>query len=856
MSQALQKPKTQLRIVQDFDTIERKDSRYDPRAHGARCDECPLSSCIVVPPTTVKNPQFVVIGEGPGKMEMRTGEVFVGPSGKLLNRALERAGLERRKAHVTNAMLCKADNEKDVPAALVCCAPRLMRELSSVSPGVPLVPMGAAAAQVVLGVKSILRARGFVWETPTYEDKVLRAAAKSIEKASTRKDYLTAAGVAELKILRAEIPGRTVLPVLHPAFILRSEIWGALLSIDMRRIARFLKNGGLALEDQCDYVLTSQLSQLKRLGSTMAREVTVDIETDSADPLNCKIVCIGFGDTRSAPVIAYPFRPEMVPIFNDIFKKRTAIGHNIILFDKMALRKVGVRLPHVEDTLVAHHALASHLPKSLLHVASAFCDSSPWKHKAKGEGRGEKSVFGKMSDLILAGKSGEINDDVRQFAAYNAADVNLDALAWQRMQNDLESERYVYEIGKVMAELCASMRWIGFRLDVERAGKLSKTLQARKNVLLGEMRKITHHLDFNPRKPADIRKALFGMFRVPLIRPTPKGKPSTGRAVLELLRHNDTKAGRLSDLILRWREADKIQGTYLSVATGGDGRVHSQWRIGPQTGRIAGPLMTLPRYTKDKESGLVDPVDRVRECYIAALGKVLVYFDLSQVEMRYAANLSGDPIFMQACAGDVHAGNARILFPQAVADGSLATDAAAKTLGKEWRDIAKNAGFAVTYLAEWETVYAYLTAHGFAVTPGVCKAMLDRLHRSYKVYFKYVDECIAFVRKNGFLRTVVSGRIRWFGRHPKPTEVANYRIQAGVADYMNERLPEVWRRLPKGAAILAQIHDAAIIECFSKDEKTVKQIVSDVYGPPCVLPDRDGFSIPIDLKVGDRWSQF
>jgi DNA polymerase I-like protein with 3'-5' exonuclease and polymerase domains len=224
--------------------------------------------------------------------------------------------------------------------------------------------------------------------------------------------------------------------------------------------------------------------------------------------------------------------------------------------------------------------------------------------------------------------------------------------------------------------------------------------------------------------------------------------------------------------------------------------------------------------------------------------------------MRFAANLSGDPTFIAACKGDVHAGNARVLFPAEEKDGFFATDAEAKDgRGKPFRDIAKNAGFAVTYLAEADTVYVYLNSHGFPVSLLEVRSMLDRLHVAYKGYFDYVDQNVRFVKENGWLRSVASGRIRYFGHTPKPTEVANFPVQTGIADMMNVRLLDVEARLPASAFIIAQIHDAAIIEADERDVELVKQIIHDVYDPPICLPDRNPFFVPVDLKVKPRWSE-
>jgi uracil-DNA glycosylase len=99
------------------------------------------------------------VGEQPGDVEDVEGKPFVGPAGKLLDKALERAGIDRRKAYVTNAVkhfnweetrgkrrIHKKPNARQVAA----CRPWLESEIDVIKPRV-IVALGATAAQSLLG---------------------------------------------------------------------------------------------------------------------------------------------------------------------------------------------------------------------------------------------------------------------------------------------------------------------------------------------------------------------------------------------------------------------------------------------------------------------------------------------------------------------------------------------------------------------------------------------------------------------------------------------------------------------------------------------------------------------------------
>ena len=117
---------------------------------------------------------MVLIGEQPGDQEDRAGHPFVGPAGKLLDRALAEAGLERKTVYVTN--LVKHFNfeprgkfrlHKRPPAmAIKACRPWLDAELELLAPAV-LVLLGATAAQAILGAEfRVTRSRGKVYSHP------------------------------------------------------------------------------------------------------------------------------------------------------------------------------------------------------------------------------------------------------------------------------------------------------------------------------------------------------------------------------------------------------------------------------------------------------------------------------------------------------------------------------------------------------------------------------------------------------------------------------------------------------------------------------------------------------------------
>ncbi len=102
--------------------------------------------------------RIVLAGEQPGDKEDLAGEPFVGPAGRLLDRALERAGVDREDAYVTNVVKhfrFRQEGKRRIhrtPGAehVRACLPWLSSELAMVRPQV-LVTLGATAAKALLG---------------------------------------------------------------------------------------------------------------------------------------------------------------------------------------------------------------------------------------------------------------------------------------------------------------------------------------------------------------------------------------------------------------------------------------------------------------------------------------------------------------------------------------------------------------------------------------------------------------------------------------------------------------------------------------------------------------------------------
>src|SRR5581483_3004334 len=115
-----------------------------------------------------KHPMIMLVGEQPGDHEDQEGKPFVGPAGKIMDKALEEAGINRKEVYVTNAVKHfkweprgkRRIHQKPNSREIAACRPWLEAELRIVKPKL-LLCLGATAAQAVFGPSfRVTRERG------------------------------------------------------------------------------------------------------------------------------------------------------------------------------------------------------------------------------------------------------------------------------------------------------------------------------------------------------------------------------------------------------------------------------------------------------------------------------------------------------------------------------------------------------------------------------------------------------------------------------------------------------------------------------------------------------------------------
>jgi uracil-DNA glycosylase family protein len=156
--------------------------------------------------------EVMFVGEQPGDQEDQQGRPFVGPAGRMLDKALEEVGIDRTRVYVTNAVKHfkwqprgkRRLHQKPNWAEMTACRPWLDAELEVVKPRV-LVALGATAAQALLGRQfRVTKQRGELVDSPLAEFVTATIHPSAILRAEDR-DAEYAGFVADLQKVAALI---------------------------------------------------------------------------------------------------------------------------------------------------------------------------------------------------------------------------------------------------------------------------------------------------------------------------------------------------------------------------------------------------------------------------------------------------------------------------------------------------------------------------------------------------------------------------------------------------------------------------------------------------------------------------
>jgi DNA polymerase-1 len=583
---------------------------------------------------------------------------------------------------------------------------------------------------------------------------------------------------------------------------------------------------------------------LERLAA--ADEASVDTETTSLDPLAAELVGVSFavgpGHAAYLPVAhRYAGAPDQIGIARAIEllrpwledPARKKVGQNL-KYDQHVLANHGVGLAGVaHDTLLESYVLESHARHDMDTLAERHLGLKTITYD---------EVTGKGAQRI-----GFEEVSVERATEYSAEDADVTLRLHRALYPRVAADpklRYVYEsIEMPVRDVLFRMERNGVLVDaalLERQGhELGQRMLALEQKAHAEAGQ-----PFNLNSPKQIGEIFFERLKLPVVKKTATGAPSTDEDVLEKLALDYP----LPKTLLEYRVVSKLKSTYTDklprMVNPRTGRVHTNYgQATAVTGRLASNdpnLQNIPVRTAEGR--------RIREAFVAPPGHAIVSADYSQIELRIMAHISGDEGLLDAFArgDDIHRATAAEIFGREP-----------REVTPEERRYAKVINFGLIY-----GMSAFGLAQQLGLERATAQAYIDSYFARYPGVARYMETTRQTAREQGYVETVF-GRRLWLpeiragnqGRRAGAERAAiNAPMQGTAADLIKLAMIAVQRWIDDdglATMLVMQVHDELVLEAPEPELKRLKQALPELMSGVATLR----VPLVVDVGVGRNWDE-
>jgi len=574
--------------------------------------------------------------------------------------------------------------------------------------------------------------------------------------------------------------------------------------------------------------------------------VSVDCETTSLSPMQAQLVGISFCIEKEwAAYLPLMHRYAGVPTQISIDKalsllkpwleneQKFKLGQNL-KYDKHVFANHDIQLNGiVHDTMLQSYVLDSNRSHNMDSLALRLLDVQTIKYDDV-TGKGVKRIG-----------FDEVTIDVATEYAAEDADITLrlhQAMYPQIQQNDRLNKIY-RDIEVPILDVLFEMERNGVLLDYALLQQQSSELGKKMHALELQAHTVANQ-SFNLNSPKQIQEILFHQLKLPVIKKTPTGVPSTDEDVLQQLALDYP----LPKILLEYRGLAKLKSTYTDklplMKNPNTGRVHTNYsQAVAVTGRLASSdpnLQNIPIRTMEGR--------RIREAFIASPGYQIVSADYSQIELRIMAHISQDEGLLKAFAAgeDIHKATAAEIF-------GIQVD----QVDSEQRRFAKVINFGLIY-----GMSEFGLASQLGIARSAARTYMERYFSRYPGVEKYMQLTREKARQTGYVETVL-GRRLWLpeinhsnGNRRQGAERAaiNAPMQGTAADIIKLSMIAVARWLKKEklqSKLIMQVHDELVLEVPETELTRVQEFLPKCMGSVLKLD----VPLLIEIGIGNNWDQ-
>ena len=567
--------------------------------------------------------------------------------------------------------------------------------------------------------------------------------------------------------------------------------------------------------------------------------ICLDTETTSLDPMQAQLVGLSFAvDAFEACYLPLDHRyagvPQQLPMDSILARlkpmlenaNKPKLGQNL-KYDWHVLQNHGIDLRGiVHDTLLQSYVLEAHERHDMDTLAERHLHATTIKYE---------DVCGKGANQI-----GFDQVDIDTATRYSAEDADITLRLHLQMHpqiaREASLERVYREIEIPLLPVLAHMERTGVKLDVD-------LLRQHSTYLAQEMQAIEKKAyeaagqPFNLNSPKQLAEILFEQQKLPVVKKTPKGAPSTDEEVLEKLALDYP----LPKLILDYRSLAKLKSTYTDklplMVDPKTGRVHTNYsQAVAVTGRLSSSdpnLQNIPVRTAEGR--------KIREAFVPEAGFTIVSADYSQIELRIMAHLSSDESLLRAFQEDrdIHAATAAEV--QGIPLDQVTS---------EQRRMAKAVNFGLIY---------GMSAFGLAAQLGIersaAQLYIDRYFARYPGVADYMARTRDQAKDVGYVETLFGRRLYLpeirsgnpARRQGAERAAINAPMQGTAADLIKLAMLAVqgWLDTEKlKTRLIMQVHDELVLEVAEAELDLVKRQL------PALMCDVAELKVPLKVEVG------
>ena len=573
----------------------------------------------------------------------------------------------------------------------------------------------------------------------------------------------------------------------------------------------------------------------------------IDTETNSLDTVTANLVGISLsvkeGSGCYIPIghkyEGCPKQLTLQEVIDEIGKaiernKEKAVGQNL-KFDIPILSRHGIVIDKFHaDTMLMSYVLNSTATRhGMDKLAMYYLNYETIKY---GDVAGTASKQISFSEV-----------EIDTASNYAAEDADITLRLFNKLEELLKEKpsqiKLLQELEYPLVHVLSRVEQNGAKIDKDKLKEHSKELSTKISDLTAQAYKISGE-EFNLDSPKQLLEVLYEKLKLPVLKKTPKGQPSTNEETLQRL----SEEYELPKIILQYRTLAKLKSTYtdslIRIENPSSKRIHTSYQQAvTSTGRLSSTepnLQNIPIKTAEGR--------RIREAFVPDKNNILISADYSQIELRIMAHLSKDKNLTNAFNKglDVHAATAAEVFGVNLEE-----------VTQDQRRSAKAINFGLMY-----GMSAFGLTRQLDIPRAEAQKYLDTYFERYTGVKDYMANTKAQAKKDMFVEKIMGRRLylneinaaNGLRRQAAERAAINAPLQGSAADiikkamididtFLNKEMPEV--------KMIMQVHDELIFEAPKNKAEEVLNLMKEMMEGAVKL------DIPLiaDAAIGQNWNE-